>query len=211
MPRGTVSQSLVLELLLTITAWGLTAALLFFTPFASKMEEVYDEVWALRDHPLYYPVLGTGCLFLVVMGLLTWRFGMKRLQGVLTQRLKVTQAGMAFLAYFGLCLCNGSLLYLLAHSFSSFEGSWIVVVGAAGLAWLVGFFAIGIPGGIGVREGALAGVLIFIYGGEVKETAIALAIIWRVAQVIAELLSALSAVFLKGQKTTEPQDITPTL
>ncbi|NNM30991.1 MAG: hypothetical protein HKO57_15840, partial [Akkermansiaceae bacterium] len=57
-------------------------------------------------------------------------------------------------------------------------------IGIAGAAWLIGFWAIGVPGGIGVREGALAWLL--AHSGSL-EAGMAVAVLWRALQVVVEL------------------------
>jgi glycosyltransferase 2 family protein len=64
----------------------------------------------------------------------------------------------------------------------------VAAVGANAAGWLVGFFAIGVPGGIGVREAGAALLLSPIMPWQ--EAALAAAL-WRVLQIVTELASLL--------------------
>ena len=92
----------------------------------------------------------------------------------------------AVVSYFTLCLLNGTLLWLVTLSVPGLVAPWASVIGIGGTAWLIGFFAIGVPGGIGVREAILAGLLVR-YGP--MESAVTVAVVFRAAQVIAELIA----------------------
>jgi len=60
----------------------------------------------------------------------------------------------------------------------------LAVIGANAAAWLIGFFAIMAPGGLVVREGAMATLLVAWLPAE---QAIAAAIIWRFLQIAVEV------------------------
>ena len=68
-------------------------------------------------------------------------------------------------------------------------------IGANAAGWLLGFFAIGIPGGIGVREAGAALVLSPLLPW--PEATLAAAC-WRVLQIVAELVALLPWLFVGG-------------
>ncbi len=65
--------------------------------------------------------------------------------------------------------------------------SWPVITGFFAFAWLIGFLSFLTPGGLGVREGALAVLLSAFYP---QEIAIAISLISRVAWILAEVVMA---------------------
>ncbi len=92
---------------------------------------------------------------------------------------------LVFGMYCGLCVLHGAGLALLLGCFTDDQPSIWVVVAANAVAWLVGFIVPLAPSGIGVREGALCLAL----GHAVPvEIAALSALLWRLAQVISELL-----------------------
>jgi uncharacterized membrane protein YbhN (UPF0104 family) len=64
---------------------------------------------------------------------------------------------------------------------------------ANAIGWLIGFFAIGVPGGIGVREAGTALLLVPVMPWH--EAALA-GILWRVVQIVAELASLIPWLFV---------------
>jgi len=99
----------------------------------------------------------------------------------------------AFFSYALLCLANGTLLWLVTLSIPGLSLPWATAIGVGGVAWLAGFFAIGVPGGIGVREAALAGLLAW-HG--TMEASIAAAVVFRATQVMAELIALGASLFM---------------
>jgi uncharacterized membrane protein YbhN (UPF0104 family) len=76
-------------------------------------------------------------------------------------------------------------------------------IGANAAGWLAGFFAIGVPGGIGVREAGAALLLSPIMPWQ--EAALAAAL-WRVLQIVAELVSLLPWLFLRDTGSRAKMD-----
>ena len=70
-------------------------------------------------------------------------------------------------------------------------------IGANAVGWLVGFFAMVIPGGMGVRETATAFLLSPVMPWQ--EAALA-AVLWRVLQIVAELVSLAPWLFYSGKQ-----------
>jgi uncharacterized membrane protein YbhN (UPF0104 family) len=87
-------------------------------------------------------------------------------------------------------------------------GFWLILTGmgyghavspalaicANAIGWLIGFFAIGVPGGIGVRE---AGTALFLAPVMPWQEAVLAGILWRVVQIVAELASLVPWLFVR--------------
>lgn len=191
--KGRASTSLVLELALTNLAWGLTACLLFFTPLAGKAFAFLGHLITKHSSWIMVSASAAGmaalALFLALFLCKTARGRVLRdkLKGLLPWgELDLATTFQTTLAYLGLCFYNGLLLALVILAVPNLSLSPFVVIGIGGAAWLAGFWAIGVPGGIGVREAALAGMLA-VFGD--LDSGIAVAILWRGIQVVVELIS----------------------
>ena len=80
------------------------------------------------------------------------------------------------------------------------------MIAATALAWLIGFFAFFSPGGILVREAALAMLLLPWMPYEVG---FSLAILSRFAQLIAEVVGMVAAVISTRQPKNQTRSRTP--
>ena len=80
---------------------------------------------------------------------------------------------------------NGAVNSVLLNAVSTENVPWVAMIAATATAWIIGFFAVFSPGGILVREAALAALLLpwLPY-----ETGFILAILSRFAQLIAEVV-----------------------
>jgi uncharacterized membrane protein YbhN (UPF0104 family) len=183
----TASAALALELSLTVLAWGAIALCILPTAIG---HDLLTRGLALASHSVVLTtaavVAGLG-LFAIpkvraVFGKILRRF-IPSMDGLKLQPRSLVRA-MA--SYLGLCLFNGMLLWFVTLAVPGLSVPWTTIIGIGGVAWLVGFFAIGIPGGIGVREAALAGLLVW-HGP--MEAAVAAAVVFRAAQVAAELVA----------------------
>lgn len=187
----TASAALALELSLTVVAWGFTALLILPTAIGG---DIAGRVLAFATH-------SRGGIFLLAVGLfaaLGGLFLVPRVRTICSRilgrfipslaglELRPRSLARALASYFGLCVWNGTLLWVIVLAVPGVSIPWAATLGLGGVAWLVGFFAIGVPGGIGVREAALAGMLAW-YGG--MESAVAAAVLFRAAQVLAELVA----------------------
>lgn len=180
--RSVAGASLVAELLLTIAAWGALAVIglvgsgrlllgLFEWPTASVM------------------AMGAGLLFAMLAG--GWLVR-RRLRNAISLRLaplhgrswKVSSLVRAFASYLMLCLFHAALLHVLVLAFLPETEGLAFFATVDGFAWLIGFFAIGVPGGIGVREAGMAWLL-----GQAMPMpeAVAIAVSWRALQLAAEM------------------------
>jgi glycosyltransferase 2 family protein len=196
-PVAIASISLPVELSVAVVAWGIVA------------------VVGLTISGLGIRLIGLGANWLgplgaiglvVLIGLrVAWPFlsrqrwihaGLERLQTVLSLQLKWRLLIRSGLVYAGLNAIHGLGFWLmLAGMGYQHTVSPAAAIGANAAGWLVGFFAIGIPGGIGVREAGAALVLSPIMPWQ--EAALAAAL-WRVLQIVAELASLLPWLFISA-------------
>lgn len=189
-PAATASLSLALELLLTIAAWTFVAAL--GVGSSGLLAE-----WLRR---ISLPSLALAAV--VALGLLggavllarrfpSHRFAEKArgfsgdLRRVLAARPRVSLLLAALALYVVLCALHGVAFYALLRGFTHAAPSPATVIGINATGWLIGFFAVCAPGGLGVREGGMAALLAPLVPLEV---AIGSVVIWRFMQLAAEAL-----------------------
>lgn len=196
------SAALAIELSLTVLAWGAVALCILPTAIGHDLQ---SRALAWVSNSAQVTWLAVGATTLAAFTLLAFLLTIPRVKatlGSILRRFVPSVAGMklqprslvrAWTSYLGLCLFNGTLLWLITLAIPGLNVPWAAVIGIGGVAWLVGFFAIGIPGGIGVREAALAGLLVW-YGP--MEAAVAAAVLFRVAQVVAELIALASSLIV---------------
>lgn len=194
----TASAALALELSLTVLAWGLIA--LWILPTAIG-HDLVTRALALASQSVVLTATAIAIAVAAALGLLSLP-DIRTALGKIRRRFIPSMDGLklqprslvrALVSYLGLCLFNGTLLWLVTLAVPGLLAPWATVIGIGGVAWLAGFFAIGIPGGIGVREAALAGLL--AWHGQM-ESAVAAAIVFRAAQVAAELIALGISLFL---------------
>lgn len=193
----TASAALALELSLTVLAWGIIA--LWILPTAVGQDLVTRGL-ALASHS----VILTALAAFAGLGL----FALPQVRSAFTKilrrfipaldgiKLQPRPMARALSSYLALCVFNGTLLWLITLAVPSLSVPWAAAIGIGGVAWLAGFFAIGIPGGIGVREAALAALLAW-HGP--MESAVAAAIFFRATQVAAELMALAFSLFLDSR------------
>ncbi len=182
--------SLALELILTVTAWAILGLIGFLlSPRLRTVALIY------LDRLHLSPTIVITAIFagLIISAIIF-------LKNPLNIRTKITNflhqlkpllsdwplALRALVEYLILSLfySAGFLLCLNAIGVSP-SPNLLEAAGSYGLAWIVGFFAFGAPGGMGVREGFL--YLTFQPLGIAPQVATA-AILWRAIQIITELL-----------------------
>jgi glycosyltransferase 2 family protein len=187
-PVAIASISLPVELTVAIAAWGVVAVIsLTLSGLGVRLLNSFAG-W-----------LGPICLtaFFVLVGLsLAWpvlsrqpwfQTGRERLLTILNLKLRPRMLARSGLAYAALNSAHGMGFWLmLAGMGYQHTVSPAAAVGANAAGWLLGFFAIGVPGGIGVREAGAALLLSPIMPWQ--EAAVA-AGLWRVLQIVAELAS----------------------
>lgn len=181
--RTKAGASLVIELLLTIAAWATLAAagLLADGKLLAKLTGLAGGTALPPWIGLLAPLPLLALLLAPVRRAVTARFS--PLRGMSWQPAALARA---FVSYLILCAAHAGLLLLLVHAVSQGGIGWSQAAAADGSAWLIGFFAIGVPGGIGVRE---AGIAWFLGVHLPMPEAMAVAVLWRVLQIAAELLT----------------------
>ena len=97
-------------------------------------------------------------------------------------------------------LIHGSALVVTAAGLG-FHVSWTLLVGAFAVAWAVGFLAIPVPGGLGVREAVL---LLLLRVSLTSAQAIALAVVFRLAFIVAEGAMTLVAMAIPRRRVAAP-------
>lgn len=212
---ATASASLLLELLLTLGAWFLTATLAApyvieqfsgrLTPEQLGAQEVESGgVMSMINLPM---VAGFGifAIFVAMLFRPTRRIAKKKFASLREKlsELKKCRPNLrkslgAWIFYTVMCGVNGIAFYFVIQTFAG--GVSVPLHAAIGInatAWLVGFFAIFAPGGLFVREGAIvSGLLIWLP----LEQAIAIALVWRVLQIVVELACLIGVYTIEAMK-----------
>ncbi len=187
---STAGASIVLELILTIGACAVTAfscLVRYRSAFASLKERFPAEFVAV--------VLLCGAVIAMVV-LACWKILKPRLEKKIrsfadklrflkTLRPDRRYVAMALLFFVAMTFVNGLAGYLLFYAvIPDCQVPLLAVVGASAAAWIVGFFAVIAPGGLVVREGAMAALLCTWVP---LELAISAAVMWRAVQIVVEL------------------------
>lgn len=186
------SLSISLELFLTIAAWGLTAAgglwLSGVTHDLSKMVKL--PTWPLVAGVVAVMLTGAVGVWVFVRANLLERMPKKvrdLLNDLASLHRSPPRAGYCAAAlgfYLALCILNGLNFWLVLRALSPAPVSITAIIGINAVGWLVGFFAFMAPGGLGVREAGIAGMLALFYPLPV---AVGGALLWRVLQIVVEL------------------------
>jgi uncharacterized membrane protein YbhN (UPF0104 family) len=188
-PSAVAAASLPLELLLTIAAWAVTAAT---AVLASGL--AFDWLALVSPRALFLGIsialLFAGGAALALAKLPDDRLPQKikglrdQLKELARTRPKVGLLAFTLALYTSLCALNGLAFYFVLRALSDVPLSVMAAIGANACGWLAGFFAVGVPGGIGVREASSAALL----SGVIPiETVIAGALLWRLVLIADEL------------------------
>ncbi|MBT8038399.1 MAG: flippase-like domain-containing protein [Verrucomicrobiae bacterium] len=180
------SSSIVLELIITNVAW-LTMAwfILASDPIMALVTPLLDQVVSFVTARVGFMILalfGVGILVLLGLEILIKSDRFKRLLEL--GKIDYTKCLQTTAHYAVLCLWNATMMWIVFSSIPELDAPYLVVLGVAGVAWLAGFWAVGIPGGIGVREAVIV-LLLSQYGS--VDAALLAAIVWRGAQMVAEI------------------------
>jgi uncharacterized membrane protein YbhN (UPF0104 family) len=188
-PPVVASASLPLELLLTVVAWTLVAGGGIFVSGRSVD-------WRALLTPRVIAFCAGGILVGVAVLLISLRaLPQSRIRGkfkklisefqaLRTIRLRWTVLAGVLVFYTALCCLNGIAFYVVLRSVSDSAVDPIAVIGINACGWLLGFLAIGAPGGIGVRE---AGSAMLLSAVMPLSSAIAGSVLWRVVMILDEL------------------------
>jgi len=187
-PTVVASASLPLELLLTVGAWTLVAS-------GGILASGHSVDWRSLLTPRVIAFAVGGIFVGIVVLLVTFRaFPHNRIQGKLKSliselhalrsiRLRWGILAAVLVFYTALCCLNGFAFYVVLRSVSDSAVDPVAVIGINACGWLLGFLAIGAPGGIGVRE---AGSAMLLSAVMPLPSAIAASVLWRVVMILDE-------------------------
>jgi glycosyltransferase involved in cell wall biosynthesis/uncharacterized membrane protein YbhN (UPF0104 family) len=198
-PTAIASVSLPVELAVTIASWGIVA----FVGLAVSGHGVRLLVsYANWLAPICVIVLAvpTGLkLTGPILARQAWvRAVLERLETVSKLQLDLGSLIRSGLFYAALNAINGLGFWLIVAGIGYQHAvNPALAIGANAVGWLVGFFAIGVPGGIGVREAGAALLLAPLIPW--KEAALA-AVLWRLVQIVAELASLFPWLLIRDGK-----------
>jgi uncharacterized membrane protein YbhN (UPF0104 family) len=203
-PATVASISLPVELSVTIVSWGIVALLgLAVSGLGARLLVEYG-VWLIPVLAVTIVCLLTAKLTWPIVARQRWFIsGSARLRGLLKVRPDPAAILRATLFYTALNAVNGLGLWLIIFGMGySQVVNPAAAIGVNAAGWLVGFFAIGVPGGIGVRESAAALLLApFMPWQE----AVLASVLWRLIQIVAEFISLIPCLFLRQNKRRTEQ------
>lgn len=179
-----VSASIAYELILTNIAWATLAATVFFNSeilalLTPQLEVLKNYLWV----PVVAILIFAAALFLVRKTLVAKLGDLFKSRNV-----SASKSVRTTLHYIVLSLFNATLFWGVISAIPGINVTFSIVVALSGVAWLTGFWAIGIPGGLGVRE-AIITLVLSQFGS--LEAAIFAAVLWRILQVGAEITALL--------------------
>ena len=191
-------KSMAIELLTVVISWFLLA--LLFSAYVFKQVQGFILYFCehymplVFSHKLLFAVILLLALSLVALFFVALLQKVKKTEGYLrvfssfnqlsTQPFK--QLPKLVFAFFLLAFFNSVIFFYVSGSILENELSLGLAVACNALAWLVGFFALFAPGGVGVREA----VIVFFLSPQIGvENSIACAALWRSLQVLGELIS----------------------
>jgi hypothetical protein len=194
-PLAVASISLPVELSVVIGSWGIVAIVgLAVSGLGVRLISLCAN-WLL-------PLVAMLIIVPVVLGL-GWPMlrgrpwfaaGIERMKTVLSLDLKKEALVRSGLVYVCLNSVHGLGFWLmLAGMGYQHDVSPAAAIGANAAGWLLGFFAIGVPGGIGVRE---AGAALLLSPIMPWHEAVLAAGLWRLLQIVAELAALLPWLFI---------------
>lgn len=198
-PLAVASLSLPVELATVVVSWIIVAlGGILFSGLAGRFITTYSN-WLLPMSGAVIAGLLLLCLIWPLLSRQPW------IRGKLEQLREMFKVKPNFRA-----LAKAELMYILLNVFHG-VGLWLMLagmgyqhtvspaaaIGANAVGWLVGFFAMVIPGGMGVRETATAFLLSPLMPWQ--EAALA-AVLWRALQIVAELVSLAPWLFFRGDK-----------
>jgi uncharacterized membrane protein YbhN (UPF0104 family) len=192
-PPAIASASLPLELLLTILAWSIVAAAGLF---GSGLR--VDLAGLLTPRVILLTCAGflaiglflAICLLKLPDGRLATKFKSLRLEMNVLRSAQLQPAILAgvLVLYTSLCCLNGIAFFLIVRSVSGEALGLGPTIGINACGWLLGFLAIGAPGGIGVREAGSA----FLLGAIISlPAAITASVLWRLVMIVDEAICLL--------------------
>jgi uncharacterized membrane protein YbhN (UPF0104 family) len=200
-PGVIASLSLPVELTITVASWGIVAlAGVMASGLGERLFSSYGN-WLLAIGAAAAASLAALRLGWPLLVRKRWFCnGLEHLRAVLKLRLDVGSLIRSGLFYTALNGLNGLGFWLILVGMGYQHAvSPTMAVGANAAGWLIGFFALGVPGGIGVRE---AGAALLLTPNLPWQEAAMAAVLWRVVQIVAELAGLLPWLFIGYERTS---------
>jgi glycosyltransferase 2 family protein len=198
-PIAIASISLPVELATVVLSWVIVAlGGIALSGFASRFLVTYNN-WLLPAGGAVFVGLVLAALIWPLLSRQSWlRRKLEQLRMILKLKLDLIALVRSELMYIALNVLHGLGLWLmLAGMGYQHTVSPAAAVGANAIGWLTGFFAMVVPGGIGIRETATAFLLSPLMPWQ--EAALA-AVLWRALQIVAELVSLTPWLFISAGK-----------
>ena len=207
-PAVIASLSLPVELVITVVSWTVVASVcVLLSGEGGRLFSAYGNwLLAIAAAALVAVIaLGLGWPLLVRKHWFSKK--LESLKAVLRLRLDVGLLIRSSLFYTALNGLNGIGFWLiLAGMGYQHAVSPSLAVGVNAVGWLIGFFAIGVPGGIGVRE---AGSALLLTPNLSWQEALLAAVLWRAVQMGAELAGLLPWLFTGYRRTRSAGSVLP--
>jgi uncharacterized membrane protein YbhN (UPF0104 family) len=197
-PVAVASLSLPVELAAAVVSWIIVAlAGIIFSGLAGRFITTYSK-WFLPGSGAAVGGVLLLCFIWPILSRQLWiRARLEQLRAMLKVKPNLRALVKAELMYIVLNVLHGVGLWLMLAGMGYQQTvNPAAAVGANAVGWLVGFFAMVIPGGMGVRETATAFLLSPLMPWQ--EAALA-AVLWRALQVVAELVSLAPWLFFSGK------------
>ena len=199
--KTAATASMAIELLATITAAAIVSI--------AGVVIYYGELRSTASNMWNGLALDTGLFLIVAVGGLAtfvaaWRLRHKVLRkfDALYQIRIDPKWLVGAIGYFvAMAILNGAVNSVLLSTVSTMHVPWMAMVAATATAWIIGFFAFFSPGGILVREAALA---MLLTPWLPYETGFALAMLSRFAQLVAEF-AGMGLTFVKCSRVSVSQ------
>jgi uncharacterized membrane protein YbhN (UPF0104 family) len=203
-PIAIASISLSVELATVVLSWVIVAlGGIALSGFASRLLVAYHN-WLLSAGGVVVVGLVLAALIWPLLSRQSWLSSkLEQLRTIWKLKLDLGALVRSELMYIALNVLHGLGLWLmLAGMGYQHTVSPAAAVGANAIGWLTGFFAMVVPGGIGIRETATAFLLSPLMPWQ--EAALA-AVLWRALQIVAELVSLTPWLFISaGKRGPEP-------
>jgi uncharacterized membrane protein YbhN (UPF0104 family) len=196
-PTAIASISLPVELSVVIASWGFVAVGGLAVSGLGIRLVTLGANWILPLLAILGVVLIAGRIVWPIISRQHWfEAGLERLKRVLNLDLRrpvLVRSGFVY-ALLNSAHGLGFWLMLAGMGYQHTVGP-AAAIGANAAGWLLGFFAIGVPGGIGVRE---AGAALLLSPIIPWHEAVLAAGLWRVLQIVAELAALLPWLIFGG-------------
>ena len=198
-PIAIASISLPVELSVVIVSWGIVALSgLAVSGLGIRLVKLGAR-WIFPSLAGMVVVLVAGTILWPILSRRSWcDAGLESFKRVLKLDLRRTVLIRSLVVYVVLNCAHGLGFWLMLAGMGYQQTvSPAAAIGANAAGWLLGFFAIGVPGGIGVRE---AGSALLLSPIMPWHEAVLAAGLWRVLQIVAELMALLPWLIFGGRE-----------